>query len=390
MRKLVLVLVVALAAAPAAEALDRGQAQALLRLASKATGLQPRAQVRIVVEPPAAFARRRVQMLDRIYPRRAQEHDEAVYRALGLLSGRKGVLRQALIEAQDRSGLYDPATRTAYVRRGPTERAAALHELVHALQDQHYAVGRLFRITGSRDRRVAALASVEGHARLAAAAVAPRRAMSHGGAKLTRFLELERGFVYDVGLRFAANLRNLGGREALRGALRRFPDTSEQVFHLDKYLERERARPIVLPVDAAGLTLAGTNTFGELDVRALLAVFDVPRLDHVGSGWGGGRTAVYRGPAGDAVVLALDWDTERDAAEWAEAAALYVNEAFDAETPGLPPASPCEAAACWQLDGRGVAFAAADTRTSLAVASDVTLAAALANATTGITAASRP
>ncbi|MBA3347340.1 MAG: hypothetical protein H0T13_02150, partial [Actinobacteria bacterium] len=117
-------------------------------------------------------------------------------------------------------------------------------------------------------------------------------------------------------------------------ALRRFPESTEQIFHLDKFLERERPLQIVLPVDAAGLRLAADNTFGELDVRALLAVFGVPRLDHAGTGWGGGRTAIYRAPGREAVAIAPDWDTELDAQQWSDAVALYVNEAFDADVPG--------------------------------------------------------
>ena len=38
-------------------------------------------------------------------------------------------------------------------------------------------------------------------------------------------------------------------------------------------------------------------------------------------------------PGAEAVALALDWDSEQDALEWAEAVASYVNEAFDAATP---------------------------------------------------------
>ncbi|MDQ3065816.1 MAG: hypothetical protein M3R12_01515, partial [Actinomycetota bacterium] len=279
MKKTFLALVVAtLVAAPIAEALDRPQAQALLRLAQKVTGLKAREQVRVVVERAAPFQARRVRMLDLAYPRRAQDYDEAVYRSLGLVSGGKGALRKTLIEIENRSGLYDPAARTAYVRAGSTERAAALHEIVHALQDQHYDLRRVGRLPGGSDSKLAAMAAVEGHASLVSNVLVPRRTSSHGGPKLKRFLELERGFVYDVGLRFAADLRNLGGRTAILGALKRFPASSEQVFHLDKYLEREPAAAIVLPVDAAGMTLAGAGTFGELDVRALLAVFGVPRL----------------------------------------------------------------------------------------------------------------
>ena len=98
----------------------------------------------------------------------------------------------------------------------------------------------------------------------------------------------------------------------MRSALRRFPATTEQVFHLDKFLQRERAVPIVLPDAVEDLQLGSTGTFGELDVRALLAVFGVPGLDAAATGWGGGRSAVYRdaATATAAVLVALDWDSE--------------------------------------------------------------------------------
>ena len=382
-RRLLAVLIAALVAVPGAYALDRKQAQALVHVAAKASGLKVRTQVRIVIERPASFASRRVRMLDRAYPRAAQDYDETVYRALGLVSGGTGVLRKTLIEMENSSGLYDPAVRTAFVRRGAGENATALHEIVHALQDQHFDLRRAFKLAGDSDAMVAATAAIEGHAALVTDVLVPRRTQAHGVPKLVRFLQLQRGFVYDVGLRFAADLRNLGGNAAVLGSLRRFPETTEQVFHLDKYLERERAVPIVLPVDAAGTTLWKASTFGELDVRALLAVFGVPRLDHAGNGWGGGRTAVYRHAAGDSVAVALNWDTERDALEWLEAAIIYVNEAFDAPTPGLPTPVACAATICWQLGDRTIAFARDGERTALTFGNDLGRVAVLALAILG-------
>lgn len=374
---------VALVAAPMAGALDRKQVQALVRIAESASGLKARGQVRVAVEPAARFRQQRLRQFDRDHPRAALARDESVYRALGLTSAGTGVLRRTLVELDQRSGFYDPVARTAHVRAGAGERAAALHQIVRVLQDQHYGLGRLSRFGADTDARRAGLAAVEGHALLVSNVLAKRRTASHGGAKLKHFLELQRGFVQTVGLRFAADLRNLGGNRALLGALQRFPATSEQVFHLDKYLERERARPIVLPVDVAGLRLSGDATFGEVDVRALLAVYGVPRLDHAATGWGGGRTAVYVGGAGQSVLLALDWDTELDARQWAEAVATYVNEAFDAAAPGDPLTTPCSAERCWQLAGRSIAFARDGSRTRLAIGGGLETAAAVARETLG-------
>jgi hypothetical protein len=379
-RLLVSLALAALVAAPTGVALDPGETKALLRVAVRLSGLSARDQVRIVVEQPARFRQRRVAMLDRAYPRAAQEYDETVYRALGLVTGGKGALRRTLLEAQHATGLYDPAGRTGYVQAGRGERAAALQEVVHALQDQHVDLGRIERLRG--DAGISATAAVEGYAMLVTEALPRRNAASQRGSKLTRFVELERGFVSSVGLRFAADVRNLGGTKAAIDSLRRLPATTEQVFHLDKYLERERAIAIALPAEVSGLTLARSGTFGELDLRALLAVFGVPRLDRVGAGWGGGRTARYGG-AGGAVAVALDWDTPLDATQWAEAVPVYVDKAFDVPNPGLPAPVPCSATTCWRIGSRTLAFDRSGQRTALVIGADLGRAETLARAVTG-------
>jgi hypothetical protein len=382
MKRICLLPLVALVAVPAAGALDRSQTLALVRIAEQASGIKARTQVRVVTVRPARFRLRRERTLDRAYPRAAQAHDEAVYRALGLTTGGAGVLRKTLLALDVRRSLYDPAARNAYVQAGSGERAAALRAIVHALQDQRYDLRRIAALPGGSDAARAANALVEGHATLVTNVLSRRRAAPRGGPRLMRFLGLQRGFTDTVGLRFAADLRNLGGNRAVLGALARLPATTEQVFHLDKYLERERAVPLVLPVQAGGMSLARTTTFGELDLRALLAVFAVPRLDRVAGGWGGGRTAVYRGGS-EAVLVALDWDAEPDAREWADAVVVYVNEAFDAATPGLPTPVSCAAESCWELGGRAIAFEREGRRTSLVVGTDLGPAADLARAAVG-------
>ena len=390
MRRSLPILLLALAAvAPLAQAatvapapITVAEAKALLRIASKLSGLPAKRAVPVVAESPARFRQRRLASVDRLYPASDQSYDDVLYTALGVTRGR-GLLRPALVTSQAEQALYDPLTRKVYVARGRATRAAILRQLVHALQDQSFDLGRLRALAGSRDARLAASAAVAGHASLVAQLPGARAPSSHGGPRLDRFLELENGFPTTVGLRFAVNLRNLGGNKAVFGALRRFPETTEQVFHLDKFLGREQAVPIVLPVNAAGLTLDGDDTFGELDVRALLAVFDVPRLDHVGEGWGGGRSAIYRSGARETAALALDWDSARDALQWAEAVQVYVNEAFDADRPGLPEPTPCSATVCWNIDGRAVAFERVGARTTLVLGTDVDASAQLARAILG-------
>ena len=80
---------------------------------------------------------------------------------------------------------------------------------------------------------------------------------------------------------------------------------------------------------------------------------------HVAEGWGAGLSARYRGPAGDAFALRLDWQTEADAQEWADALPAYVKAAFGVE------GSPCDAGTCWSSADRQVAFSQQGASTAL-------------------------
>jgi hypothetical protein len=384
-RSLLSLSLVALAGVPLAHAaatITPAESKALLRVASTLSRLAVHRPVPVVTEPAARYRFRRLAAHDRLYSRARQAYDEALYSALGLTSGH-GALRKALVSSLTRPALYDPQARRLYVPRGRGGRSAVLHELVHALQDQAFDVRRTRALAGNRDARLAATAVIEGHASLVATLLRPRARAIHGGRGLARFLALEHGFPSTSGERFAVTLRNLGGNLAVFGALRRLPETTEQILHVDKFLERERAIPLALPAAAAGLTRSGSDTFGELDVRALLASFAVPRLDRTGAGWGGGRSALYRGGGREAAVVALDWDEELDAVEWDEAVHAYVDSAFDPGTPGPPATTPCTASACWDLPGHALAFERSGRRTALVSATDLATAARLARVILG-------
>jgi hypothetical protein len=103
------------------------------------------------------------------------------------------------------------------------------------------------------------------------------------------------------------------------------------------------------------------DTFGELDVRALLTAVGVARVDRAAGGWGGGRSGVYRDSSGrQAVVLALDWDERGDADEWSETVPRYLEAAFG--------------------DRRDVAFARDGIRTALVLGPTAADATAIARA----------
>jgi hypothetical protein len=222
---------------------------------------------------------------------------------------------------------YDPAAHRLLVRRTPVPgRIRIVHELVRALVDQNYGLSRLKGLRArDRDRALAANAIVDGTAALASGV----RAGALAGTALDRFLRLEDEAGLGPGRALAAELRYLGGAPALKSALRTFPQTTEQLLHVDKFLERERALPVVLPSRIGAVRLTTAQTFGELSIRDLLRAVGVPGAASIATGWGGGRLALYESAQGDAIAaLVLRWDTLEDAAEWRGAVARYVAAAF--------------------------------------------------------------
>jgi hypothetical protein len=306
-----------------------------------------------------------VALLDREYTADQQAYDETVYRALGLLPADQA-LRPALVaHASSANGLYDPQRHRIYIRKQPLkqERRELLTQLGFALQDQNFNLRRLSGLrTGRRDLAFAGSAPVEAYAR-SRAYVANKRKLTAAGSPLDAFLSLEANFSATTGMRFVAQLLAVGGRHAMFTALRSFPTTTEQVFHIDTFLEHQPATSISLPTAIGMFGREREDTFGELDVRALLAAFKVAQRDRIATGWGGGKTALYRDPNGrQAVVLALDWDDPADADEWAAAVPTYLAHAFG---PGAA----------------GVAFQRAGTHTVLVFGPDAAAANELASST---------
>jgi hypothetical protein len=274
---------------------------------------------------------------NREYPRSLRSIDATLYARLGLMSR---VPQARLPSASQASrAWYDPAARRLLLRRTPLpQRARIVNELVRALVDQNFNLRRVVGLRlRDRDRALAAKAIVDGTAALASGVGgSPVR-----GTPLERFLQLESSL--DAGKALAKQLRYIGGSRALASALRSFPQTTEQLLHIDKFLEREPALMVPLPTRIGDWKLSTSETFGELDVRSLLLTFGVSNAAATAEGWGGGRVGLYVSPAGETTAaLVLRWDTIDDATTWREAVTRYIGAAFPGATAhDCPPLDHC-------------------------------------------------
>jgi hypothetical protein len=316
-------------------------ADALLRKASRLSGLQARSSIATTTLAAARYDAALRRAASRDYPRRLRAVDARLYALLGLAPRTEPI---RLLPRPPSVAWYDPAVRKLLLRGArPPAQARLINELVRALVDQNFGLRRLAGLRSrDRDAALAAEGIVEGTAALASGVRAP----ALRGTPLQRFLELDATTGPGPGRALAAKLRYLGGTRALATALRTFPQTTEQLLHVDKFLEREGALPVRLPRDIGTLRLSTSETFGELDLRNLLRAHRIPAASSVASGWGGGRLALYRSPAGEyTAALELRWDTVEDTDEWRNAVPGFVAKSFGVTTGAGADCPPLDR--CW-------------------------------------------
>lgn len=248
------------------------------------------------------------------------------------------------------AGFYTPDDGTMYLADdlGESEAEETLaHELVHALQDQSYALAPMLKYApGAGDRTSAVHALIEGDATSAMLDVVAGSAfkvsetllrrmldisttLSAAGSETPRVLQASLTAPYADGFALVQQLRRRGGWKAVDAVWRALPETTEQLLHIDKLDAREQPLPVrPVPLDALGSDGSDfrailDDVMGEQGLRIILEEWARPReAEQAAAGWGGDRyTVAVRDVPGDAArkEIAVAWhlrmDTASDAAE---------------------------------------------------------------------------
>lgn len=233
-------------------------------------------------------------------------------RATGLVSGSFDLLESSnQLTGEGTLAYYDPMEERITVRGTELTlalRATLVHELTHALQDQHFDLSRLAELpTDSAANAFRAV--VEGDALRVEGAWAAQLALSERDAlDAERFAEVDGAGVSDVPgalSAFFAAPYFLGpplieavfserGQAGLDQTLREPPTTEEHLLDPFTYLEDDQARTVATPAPADGAPVLEEGDFGaftwfivlaeHLDPRQALAAVD---------GWGGDAYVVF-------------------------------------------------------------------------------------------------
>ena len=244
-------------------------------------------------------------------------------------------------------GLYDLDTEKMYVigeteRFGPNEEVTFAHELVHAIQQQHFDIRSLNEAAEENSDTQAALAAlIEGDAYLATFRYMDtflthqerQEVLQSGGD--SPVLEqapyaIQKSFVFEIeeGIPFVLAVRLSGLLGAVNQALANPPASTEQILHPEKFFQNELPIPVSLPdlvTDlGAGWSQTDSNVMGEFSLRTYLETGVGENFAAIAAaGWGGDRYILLRNAQDERVlVMLIDWDTEKDAQEFINVALI--------------------------------------------------------------------
>jgi hypothetical protein len=266
---------------------------------------------------------------------------ERSYKALGLLPGSMDLQRFMLdLLTEQVAGYYDPQAKTLYVVEGGDEAVTGItisHELVHALQDQHFNLDSLTRARDDNDRLTTGQAVVEGQATLEqlGTMIGSDNAITSMPGGWDRVRQMIREMQGSMPVFASAPMilqetlifPYLTGAEFMRRFKQELPDqvpftrmplSTEQLLHPERYFEtRDDPTRVVLPAPLAG-TEKYQNNLGEFETRILLYEYlkDQSSAVRGAAGWDGDRYMLIETPRGDAIAWVTVWDNSIDAAEF--------------------------------------------------------------------------
>lgn len=268
--------------------------------------------------------------------------DDALYKLLGLL-GPEQDLGTILLDlyGEQVAGFYDGDTGEIVVPARDDglsliQQGTMIHELVHALTDQHFGFDAEFEEMLDEERldeASAFQALIEGDATLAEVTWVQSLSRQEIGQFVAESLQVDTGsldavpqfisdaliFPYDSGLVFVQELYDRGGWEAINDAYRAMPDlpgSTEQIITPDDF-----ALDLPVAVDLPAITLAGyalerTSVWGEEAFRTMLdQQFSEAASAEASDGWGGDAYYQWFDGENAALLLVFQGDTARDVEE---------------------------------------------------------------------------
>ncbi len=326
----------------------RAQIDELMIEAQQLRGLEFIEPVDVVLLTDQEYTARLLEVFDEDLSPEDVAAFNALYRLLGVI-GPEEDFRQLLetLYTSGTAGFYRPETGELVVRvvgdeLRPYSQSAVVHELVHALQDQHFdLLDDLEDIDG--DSAYVAQAIIEGDATLRDTTYALSLSAGEQARYFAEYAELAAaldlsafealpGYIrnafqalYTDGYAFSQAI----GIDAIDDQFTDPPESSEQLLDPEKYRRDEQPRPVTLPdFDLPGYELWFEAPAGQKDLELMLTDgVGIDRAQEAAAGWGGDLNRIYHAGDQEAVyVLRYLGDSKVDTEQLEAAFVDYIAE----------------------------------------------------------------
>ena len=272
-------------------------------------------------------------------------HEELFLKKFGFVKENFNLAEQLVeVVTEQAAALYDFKTKTLYLGTwGPEElqELALVHELVHALEDQHFNLSKFSKKSKGADQDLARSAVIEGHAswvmiehslRQSGRSLMENSLLAAAAAGSSRF-EAERYpvysasplyirevllFPYTEGLMFHQAVMEEYGREGFTRVFRRPPISSQQILLPAAYFEQRKPTRPTLPTINLSRRFKKTSQgeVGQLDHFILLKQYvGEEQAESLAPRWRGGVYRIRETKSRDRGVLfyAVEWEKPSDA-----------------------------------------------------------------------------
>ncbi len=265
-------------------------------------------------------------------------------------------LKSATVDliTEQAAAFYDFRTKKLYLLEGDDaangvpggQKMIVVHELAHALADQHFDLGKFIKKSRNDDSSTARMAVMEGQATWlmmesmvaglgqsmrSMPAVADLMSTSATEAMASQYPVLAKAplylrasliFPYNHGLKFQQAVVQKLGNAGFSQVFRQPPSSTQQVLHPEKYFDRVEPVNVAVPDTPKGWKKIHESTVGELEHSILLEQYlSKQDADALAPAWKGGTLALAENKAGKqtAMLYASDWDSAENAKRFFEA-----------------------------------------------------------------------
>ena len=340
----------------AAQAPDTGRRESLFpeiegisRSLEEISGLKFKHKVAAAVLDKAQLRKFLTSRIDKTMRPSDLKAESLILKMLGLIPQDFDLRAQTVdLLTEQAAAFYDYQRKKLFLMEGDTGEAALMalaHELAHALADQNFHLEKYIKQNSqSDDAATARMAVMEGQATWLMSAYLHQRAglgidippvimqmmsssVEQGASQYPVFSQSPLYirdsliFPYKGGMLFQDAVYRKLGKDGFAEVFRRAPQSSQQIFHPERYLNREGPKlpPVPFVPDSKKMRKLAEGTLGEFDYRVMLAQFGTKdQAETLAPGLAGSQFVLWesKNDAHPVLAFSASWSSEEQAREF--------------------------------------------------------------------------